>query len=241
MNNRSPHKNARDMKSFTHLLSGSRRRGFTLIELLVVIAIIAILASMLLPALAKAKGAAKRISCVNNMKQMALSVVMYVDDNDNYYPVRGNTSDSTSNYWPLLLFPYYVDTKVLYCPSDVPNPLNSGSGSPFLALSAKRSYMFNGFNDYFDPTLNTLPPPGSKLPESAVKQASETILFGEKHATSEHYWMDYSQWDEAYQLDESRHNETGANYAFADGGARFLRFGQSLSPVKLWFVNESLR
>jgi len=67
-------------------MKSKTQKGFTLIELLVVIAIIGILASMLLPALAKAKNRANRIKCVNNVKQVGGALDALADDNKNRYP-----------------------------------------------------------------------------------------------------------------------------------------------------------
>jgi prepilin-type N-terminal cleavage/methylation domain-containing protein len=227
------------------------RQAFTLIELLVVIGIIAILAGLLLPALSRAKESAHKIACVNHLRQLGLSMRFYADDNQGRFLPRVHT-----NRWPAALRESYQNLSILRCPSDGPNPATRKDSKDPADL-APRSYILNGWNDYFQ----SLGPgvwqryhdgdPSLTLSENKITQPSATIVFGEKDYPSAHFYMDFVFYDDLKQLDQSKHSTGrkdakgngagGSNHSFVDGSARFLKYNGAFEPVNMWAVTPACR
>ena len=236
------------------------RRAFTLIELLVVIAIIAILAAMLLPALSRAKEKGRSISCTSNLRQLGLASQMYLGDCQGMFPPRGG-----SNRWPNRFYDDYgKSVRLLLCPTDVmlTNWPATGGASNNVADAAPRSYLINGWNDYFVSHLSAADfgvymagayPNGLK--ENAVVSPSDTVVLGEKFSSANDYYMDLLEGagnDLAQVAEQSRHGGNGriaqtgvgvggSNYAFVDGSARYIKCPNAFSPLDIWCISDADR
>ncbi len=199
----------------------TRPPGFTLIELLVVIAIIAILAAILFPVFAKAREKARQASCLSNMRQIGVAMMMYIDDNDEAFCVVECSGLPQPRKWFEPIAPYMKNTQILFCPS-----LRGAAttGTP------KTDYVLSGCF-------------AQGAPLARFDRPAEQIMVAERGADKpyEGYkpWpTDGVSWDNlagyrhgapnphdhfTHLAKDARHNG-GANYTLADGHAKWMRW-----------------
>jgi prepilin-type N-terminal cleavage/methylation domain-containing protein/prepilin-type processing-associated H-X9-DG protein len=218
------------------------RRAFTLIELLVVIAIIAILAAILFPVFARARENARRASCLSNLKQIGLGVMMYTQDYDEKYPPTYITTTQNPSptgakpwsngvwFWEEIIYPYTKSTQIYFCPSanvttTTPYEYNYGANQLVLyptpismasVTSAAGTYMIMDAGGY-DPS--PVAGPGGTGKGVLASNGWRYLPGAYKNAgvaclAGQTYTADCQS--------EGRHFD-GVNMAFADGHAKWLK------------------
>jgi prepilin-type N-terminal cleavage/methylation domain-containing protein/prepilin-type processing-associated H-X9-DG protein len=201
------------------VMRARQRRGFTLVELLVVIAIIAILASLLLPALARAKSKAKNTQCLSNLRQWAIALALYAPENDDCIPRRGQgvqplfiinrPEDWFNALPPVVTFPAY---QTLVSENRIPEP---GERTVFACPAARRTTYTNflsyAMNIYLSPTIRPTPHRLSEIsdPSTLVFMADGPCDYSSTAPSIKPYSV------------QARHAEE-ANIAFLDGHVQSL-------------------
>ncbi|HEX7859968.1 MAG TPA: type II secretion system protein [Verrucomicrobiae bacterium] len=225
-------------------LQKRRAEGFTLIELLVVISIIALLASMLLPALSQAKAKAQSIRCINNLKQLALGVHLYVPDFNEVWPPMQEflARERIESSWRPYLFNYVgKNAQVFDCPVEKKDVYAKGTNTIVGQFKRGEISLPSGIgavNVHWQPG-GAQPPFGRPGYEnnlckaSAIESPSHLLIFGDGHSDwggwpDDRWWIwkerggaNSAGFNRFLQLDPGamRHSKR-SNYALADGSAR---------------------
>jgi prepilin-type N-terminal cleavage/methylation domain-containing protein/prepilin-type processing-associated H-X9-DG protein len=255
--------------SRTHSVSSARGKGFTLIELLVVIAIIAILAAMILPALQKAKTKAHGIYCLNNEKQLAMSWLMYADDNNGLLvPNHDAGSTDINTAWALgwedwtanntantniqyllatKISPYAKSMSVYKCPGDTTPCEMFGQQLPRVRSVALNglieggAYGTSGISSWgANRNLGIIA--YNKLTDIIKPAPVDLFVFVDEHGDSiNDGWMitDYSLANKWEDTPASYHNGA-CGFSFADGHAATQKWRDSSTKIPVTKANPLL-
>ncbi|MBW3623077.1 MAG: DUF1559 domain-containing protein [Armatimonadetes bacterium] len=233
-----------------------RRGGFTLIELLVVIAITAILAAVLFPVFAKAREKARQSSCAGNLRQMGLAQMNYVNDHDETMQPGYVGATGVDRPWPELLYPYTRSTEVYTCPSsDAPWAYPSAWLKKTLQLSYIPNYGYSPPGDVEVQTLADVPEPAHLIAYAEMRDIGEwpgwSGYWGVMPWPSAYRpvlrRLTYQEVIGPYQSARNRQAPNGvgdkfaprvaterhgggANYIFADGHAKWMKFLLTVDP-----------
>jgi len=218
-----------------------RKSGFTLVELLVVVAIIALLVSILLPTLGKAKEQAKIVSCMSNLRSLGLSFAFYINENNDRYPAGCGWGGDPPT-WDYTLQSYYENYELLLCSSDKLKRLWGGR---------PRSYAININVTWMGPSIygqdqsppyggdDDFPWPGWTHSVAEVESPADTILLADMWESFYYTYMEagrygsykgcgimpysWNGYDNTLRRTTFYHRENNAaNFLFCDGHVNTL-------------------
>jgi prepilin-type processing-associated H-X9-DG protein/prepilin-type N-terminal cleavage/methylation domain-containing protein len=222
-------------------------RAFTLVELLVVIGIVAVLASLLLPVLSKARSRAIRTACLNNLKQLQICWLMYPMDhhdllvpNNSAVAVPGSSTSltaagvswclgsarkdtTTTNIENGLLFPYNTSVGIYRCPADQ-STIEDGAGNLLPQLRTRSYNMSQSVNGYpeFDPVMRDYIPSFKRLTQIKAPDPTHCLVFIDEHADTMYDALfgmptDFYDGSQTWWDMPANRHSQGGNLSFADG------------------------